>query len=109
MPLYEEKLLKGKLWMLVDGAVFSSSEYAAMMTKATGFATLVGTATGGDGIGTDPLPVVLPNSKIIVRYSEFYGVTNDGAGSQEFGTEPDILCRAGETPLEACLRAIAAE
>ncbi len=109
MPLYEEKLLKGKLWMLVDGAVFSSSEYAAMMTKASGFATLVGTTTGGDGIGTDPLPVVLPNSKIIVRYSEFYGVTNDGAGSQEFGTEPDILCKAGETPLEACLRAIAGE
>ena len=109
MPLYEEKLLKGRLWMLVDGAVFSSSEYAAMMTKATGFATLVGTTTGGDGIGTDPLPVVLPNSKIIVRYSEFYGVTNDGAGSQEFGTEPDILCKAGETPLEVCLRAIAAE
>lgn len=109
MPLYEEKLLKGKLWMLVDGAVFSSSEYAAMMTKATGFATLVGTTTGGDGIGTDPLPVVLPNSKIILRYSEFYGTTDDGASSQEFGTEPDILCKAGETPLEACLRAIAAE
>lgn len=109
MPLYQEKLLKGKLWMLVDGEVFSSSEYAAMMTKATGFATLVGTTTGGDGIGTDPLPVVLPNSKIIVRYSEFYGTTDDGAGSQEYGTEPDIPCRAGETPLEACLRAIAAE
>lgn len=109
MPLNQEKLLKGKLWMLVDGAVFSSSEYAAMMTKATGFATLVGTTTGGDGIGADPLPVVLPNSKIIVRYSEFYGTTDDGAGSQEYGTEPDIPCKAGETPLEACLRAIAAE
>lgn len=109
MPLYEEKLLKGRLWMLVDGAVFSSSEYAAMMTKATGFATLVGTPTGGDGIGSDPLPVVLPNSGVIVRYSELYGTTADGAGSQEFGTEPDILCEAGETPLEACLRAIAGE
>lgn len=108
-PLYSERMLKGRLWMLVDDAVFSSSEYAAMMTKATGFATLVGMPTGGDGIGSDPLPVVLPNSKLILRYSELYGTTADGASSQEFGTEPDILCKAGETPLEACLRAIAAE
>lgn len=109
LPMYREKLLKGKLWMLVDGDVFSSSEYAAMMTKESGFATLVGTTTGGDGIGADPLPVVLPNSKIILRYSEFYGTTADGKSSQEFGTEPDIFCQNGETPLEACLRAIKAE
>lgn len=109
LPMYQEKLLKGKLWMLVDEDVFSSSEYAAMMTKESGFATLVGTTTGGDGIGADPLPVVLPNSKIILRYSEFYGTTDDGRNSQEFGTEPDIFCQNGETPLEACLRAIRSE
>lgn len=107
-PLYGEKKLKGKIWMLVDGAVFSSSEYAAMMAKASGFATLVGMQTGGDGIGSDPLPIVMPNSSLIVRYSPLYGTTEDGASSQEFGTEPDIPCKAGETPLEACLRAIAA-
>lgn len=50
-PSGEKKALKGKLWMLVNENVYSSSEYAAMFTKATGFATLVGRTTGGDGIG----------------------------------------------------------
>jgi len=105
-PLSSEKMLQGKLWMLVSGNVFSSSEYAAMFTKATGFATMVGTTTGGDGIGIDPNPVILPNSGFLVRYSPIYGVTPDGASSQEFGTEPDIISPEGETPLETCLKAI---
>ena len=105
-PLSKEKMLQGKLWMLVSENVFSSSEYAAMFTKATGFAALVGRTTGGDGIGIDPNPIVLPNSGFVVRYSPIYGVTPDGASSQEFGTEPDVVSPEGETPLETCLKAI---
>lgn len=105
-PSGEKKALKGKLWMLVNENVYSSSEYAAMFTKATGFATLVGRTTGGDGIGSEPLPIVLKNSGLIVRYSPVYGTTPDGAGSEEFGTEPDILSPEGESPLETCLKAI---
>lgn len=100
------KIFKGKLWMLVSGNVYSSSEWAAMVAKATGFATLVGTQTGGDGIGTDPVPVALPNSGLLVRYSALYGVTQDGVGSEEYGTTPDIISPEGETPLETCLRVI---
>ena len=62
--------------------------------------------TGGDGIGTDPIPVVLPNSGLIVRFSPIYGVTQEGLGSEEYGTTPDIVSPEGETPLETCLRAI---
>lgn len=105
-PSREKKALKGKLWMLVNEYVYSSSEYAAMFTKATGFATLVGRTTGGDGIGSEPLPIVLKNSGLIVRYSPVYGTTPDGTGSEEFGTEPDILSPEGESPLETCLKAI---
>lgn len=105
-PSGEKKALKGKLWMLVNENVYSSSEYAAMFTKATGFATLVERTTGGDGIGSEPLPIVLKNSGLIVRYSPVYGTTPDGAGSEEFGTEPDILSPEGESPLETCLKAI---
>lgn len=101
-----EKALNGKLWMLVGPNVFSSSEYAAMLTKSTGFMTLVGTTTGGDGIGYEPLPLVLPNSGLMVRYSAVYGTTADGAGSQEWGTEPDIVSPAGEEALDTCLKAI---
>ena len=106
-PLAEEKCLKGRLWLLVGPNVFSSSEYAAMFSKATGFAALVGQRTGGDGIGEDPIPIVLPNSGLIVRYSAVYGVTADGTGSQEFGTEPDFYSAEGESALDTCLRMIA--
>lgn len=108
-PLSDTKMLNGKIWMLVSENVFSSSEYAAMFAKATGFATLVGTRTGGDGIGSDPIPVVMPNSGLIVRYSPIYGVTYDGSGSQEFGTEPDIISPDGEDALTTCLKAINGE
>jgi len=102
-PSQKQKMLKGKLWILVNETVFSSSEYAAMFSKATGFATLVGERTGGDGIGSDPLPILLPNSGIIVRYSPIYGTTADGTNSQEFGTEPDIWVEQGKTYLQTCI------
>ena len=105
-PSKEQKTLKGKIWILVNENVFSSSEYAAMFSKATGFATLVGERTGGDGIGSDPLPITLPNSGIIVRYSPIYGITTDGTNSQEFGTEPDIYTKEGKTYLQTCIDAI---
>lgn len=105
-PLGKEKMFRGKIWMLVSENVYSSSEYAAMLSKHTGFATLVGRQTGGDGIGVDPIPVILPNSGLIVRYSPAYGVAPDGRGSEEYGTTPDILSPENETPLETCLRVI---
>uniref|UniRef100_UPI001F17BE7E S41 family peptidase n=1 Tax=Enterocloster aldenensis TaxID=358742 RepID=UPI001F17BE7E len=105
-PSGKEKMLKGKLWLLVSDTVFSSSEYAAIFSKATGFMTLVGTRTGGEGIGSDPLPILLPNSGLIVQYAAEYGALPDGSGSQEYGTMPDILSSEGESALDTCLRAI---
>lgn len=105
-PSGSGRALKGRLWMLVNENVYSSSEYAAMFAKATGFAALVGHTTGGDGIGMDPIPIVLENSGLIVRYSPVYGLSFDGAGSEECGTEPDIQAQEGESELEACLRAV---
>lgn len=100
------KLLNGKLWMLVGPTVFSSSEYAAMLCKNTGFMTLVRTTTGGDSIGSEPMAVALPNSGLVVRYSAVYGTTADGAGSQEWGTEPDIVSPESEDALTTCLNTI---
>lgn len=101
-----QKGFSGKIWLLVGPGNYSSSEYAAMFSKQTGFATLVGETTGGDGIGTDPVYIIMPNSGFAVQYSPVYGVTPDGRNSEEFGTEPDIICSNGEDALTACLRAI---
>lgn len=102
-PLNEEKMFKGKIWLLVSEDNYSASERAAMFSKSSGFATLVGERTGGDGIGTDPALIVLPNTGIIIRYSHTYGTDEYGRNSEEFGTEPDIYSEEGKSALETVL------
>lgn len=97
---------QGQIWLLVSENNYSSSEYAAMFSKQSGFATLVGTQTGGDGIGVDPTYIILPNSGLVIQYSPVYGVTNDGRNSEEYGTIPDIIVEEGEAALETCLNTI---
>lgn len=80
----------GKIYLLVDGSVFSSSEAFAVFAKSTGFATLVGETTGGDGIGDDPAICVLPNSGYAFTFSKQMGLTSDGTCNFEHKTEPDI-------------------
>lgn len=80
---------KGNIYLLVDKNVYSSSEVFASFAKQTGFATLIGERTGGDGIGSDPLLDMLPNSGYVFRFSKDMGVTADGTCNEEFKTEPD--------------------
>lgn len=80
----------GKIYLLVSGNVFSSSEKFAVFCKSTGFATIVGTRTGGDGIGCDPALCMLPNSGYIFRFPMEMGLNPNGSSNFEAGTEPDI-------------------
>lgn len=59
-----------------------------MFCKNSGFATLVGTTTNGDGGVADPLLLALPNSGLLIRFSIFYGLNADGAGNEATGTTP---------------------
>ncbi|HEY1407242.1 MAG TPA: S41 family peptidase, partial [Spirochaetota bacterium] len=54
---------KGKVYLLVGPDTFSSSESFAMFCKETGWATIVGTKTGGAGGegATGPIVAILPN------------------------------------------------
>ncbi|MGB9781064.1 MAG: S41 family peptidase [Caldanaerobacter sp.] len=81
---------KGKIFLLVDEYVYSSSESFASFAKATKWATLVGTATGGDGIGVDPTICALPNSGLIFRFPFDMGINPDGTINEEMHTQPDI-------------------
>lgn len=81
---------KGKIYLLVDKKVYSSSEAFASFCKATKWATLVGERTGGDGIGIDPILMALPNSNYIIRFSGEMGLNPDGSANEEKQTEPDI-------------------
>lgn len=98
---------KGKIYLLVDSGVYSSSEAFANFSKNTDFATLVGSRTGGDGIGRDPGLFALPNSGLVVRYSCDYGIDTTGAANEEVQTEPDYYTKDtyvnGDLTLDTCI------
>lgn len=87
---YNPVKFEGKIYLLVDGGVYSAAETFASFAKSTGWATLVGTSTGGDGNIADPALMMLPNSGIVVRFSSSMGLNPDGTANEEFHTAPDI-------------------
>ena len=93
------KKFKGKIYLLVDNVVFSSSEALAYFCKATKFATVAGIKTNGDGVGSDPLLVTLPYSGIVVRFTGEMGLNPDGSANDETKTVPDLPLK-GKTKSE---------
>lgn len=100
---------QGKVWLLVSEYNYSSSDQFAVFCKDTGFATLVGTATGGNGIGAQPYVMALPYSGLVVYYEPYLSFNPDGTCNGISGTQPDIIPEDGQSALDACLAAIAAE
>ena len=94
---------KGEIFLLVDKAVFSSAEAFAAVAAASDWATLVGTRTGGDGIGFTPAHFALPNSGFLVRTPLILWLNPDGSANAEKGTQPDISVNAGEDALDVVL------
>jgi len=97
---------EGNIYLLIDDGVYSSAESFAMFCKKTGFATIIGKNSDGDGGGSNPFLTTLPNSGLIIRYTIQYVLNMDGSSNVEYGTTPDYACVGDETPLEACLRYI---
>lgn len=99
---------KGKVYLLVDRNVFLSAERFAFFAKDSGFATLIGEPTGGDG-PCEAIPFIyLPNSKFVIRFSRELGINSDGTINMEAKTTPHIL--VDPTPNEdftkdACIQA----
>lgn len=87
---YNPYHFKGKIYLLVDGGVYSAAESFATFAKTSKWATLVGTTTGGDGIGAEPGYMALPNSGILIRIPVALGLNPDGTINEEMRTQPDI-------------------
>ena len=79
----------GQIILLTDWYVCSSSESFAVFSKQTGFATLYGTNTGGDGIGHQ-IYFALPNSKLVIEMSAALGLNDQGLANAEYHTIPDV-------------------
>lgn len=97
----------GKIWLLIDGLSFSASEIAAGLAKESGFATLVGTNTGGIFGGYTAAFIGLPNTGVIIRYDYGYVTDSQGRALEEVGIAPHIRNRAGMNALETVLALIA--
>ncbi|MDD2430916.1 MAG: S41 family peptidase [Firmicutes bacterium] len=82
---------RGEVFLLVDSRVYSAAETFAMVAKTSGFAYLVGTRTGGDGLGFDPIFFTLPNSNLVIRMSGSKGLNPDGSCNEEFQAVPDLF------------------
>ena len=83
-----------KRWVIVNGVVYSSAEAFVCFCKSTGWATVIGTQTGGDGVGFGPALLLLPNSGLLVRFSIVAG-ESPGGGMNIEGTAPDVELKTG--------------
>ncbi len=84
-----------KRWVLVSSTVYSSSEEFVCFCKATGWATIAGTHTGGDGLGFDPVIRLLPDSGLLFRFCMDAGENPDGTMNIE-GTTPDVILETAD-------------
>ncbi len=83
---------EGQVFLLVDHRTYSAGDWLSLFCKSTGWAYLVGTPTGGDGLGlTSAIPVVLPNSGIVVLFPSGMGLNPDWSANEENHTMPDCL------------------
>lgn len=79
----------GKIILLVDGITFSATDAFALFCKETKFAEIYGTPTGGDGISDSPIFYVLPNSKLVIRFTPAMGIDYSGSANEEVRVQPD--------------------
>ncbi|MFW9902100.1 MAG: S41 family peptidase [Candidatus Thorarchaeota archaeon] len=88
-PTYEVNF-NGEIIVLTDNFVYSAAEGFNLFCKQTGFATIYGTTSGGDGIMEFPTYYALPNSKLIICISSALGLDHTGHASEEVRTQPDF-------------------
>ncbi len=101
-----QQYFSGKIWVLIDEYCYSATDAFACFCKEAGFATLVGSATGGNGKGAQPYFMTLPYSGLIVEYEPYLTFNPDGTCNGIGGTLPDIVPEEGKFALDTCLQII---
>lgn len=85
-----DRILAAKRWVIIDDRVYSSADSFSAFCKATGWATLIGQTTLGDGQGASPIVITLPNTGLLVRFSALAAETPGGTLNVVNGIEPDV-------------------
>lgn len=86
----DEYKFNGNLYLFVDRDVYSSAQIAAHFFRDNDLGTIIGEKTGGDGIGTSPAMVKLPNTRYILRFSHELGLREANSIEESTYTIPDI-------------------
>ncbi|MFX0021406.1 MAG: S41 family peptidase [Candidatus Hermodarchaeota archaeon] len=76
--------------LLTDDFFYSVAEAFTLFCKQTGFATIYGTTSGGDGIMEFPTYYALPNSKLVICITSALSLDQTGHASEEVRTQPDF-------------------
>jgi hypothetical protein len=100
-----EPAFGGRVWMLTGPDMYSGAQISAWVAKESGFATLVGSRTGGVYGGPRTL-VALPHSGILFQMDLLY-ITDSRGRPLEAGTIPHYFNRPGMDALETVLAMIA--
>ncbi len=108
-PTASGDALTARRWLLVDDQVYSAADSFTAFCKATGWATVVGTNTLGDGMGFSPAIVNLPNTGLLIRFSITAAQSIGGGLNVMEGTAPDYRCGRYESPISAVRRLIDAD
>jgi len=98
---------EGQVWLLTSGANTSGAVTLAMMSRTTGFATLVGETAHGSYLGLWLYHIELPHSWGNVTWAMDYLTDQYGRAFEEFPIEPDYYNRPGMDALETTLALIA--
>lgn len=101
-----EEAANAKRWVLIDNKVYSAADSFASFCKMTGWATLVGTTTKGDGMGITPLLITLPNTGLLMRFSGTASANEEGNLNAIYGTIPEYYSTKWENPFSTFLRII---
>jgi hypothetical protein len=102
----EQPYDNAKRWLLVDERCYSAADHFAVVCKESGWATVVGRKTAGDGTGSSPVEVQLPNTGLIMRFGCSTADNGLGEPNAIYGTVPDILAKQGESPWQAWCRTV---
>lgn len=87
------------IYLLVDSKVFSTAEHFTDLCKQSGFATVIGEKTLGEGYGIDPISIKLGNeNSFILRFPVEAPINEIGEIDYEncYCTVPDIECKSNE-------------
>ena len=95
-----------KRWVLVDERCYSAADRFAVACKESGWATVVGRKTAGDGTGSSPVEVQMPNTELIMLFG--CSTADNGLGEPDaiYGTVPNIPAKQGESPWQAWCRTV---